>query len=101
MGKLQKEDTSNNLTAQEIKNNITELYSLKHMGKSIRELTEKSRICRDKAQKGVINLDSNTDTVEEQYKKTLDSGYHLHRTLSNADKDHQSVSRNSRVSDFI
>ncbi|KAJ3655980.1 hypothetical protein Zmor_015087 [Zophobas morio] len=95
--KFQKEAASSNLTAQEIQNSITELYSLKHMGKSIRELTEKSWICRDKAQKKRsksrkdLNTDSQQASQDDLQKITL-AADDMQTELANSEdgsKEHQ------------
>ncbi|KAJ3655988.1 hypothetical protein Zmor_015094 [Zophobas morio] len=45
---VQAGETSNDLRLQGIKDSISELYTLKHMGKKIQELIEKSSTCRQK-----------------------------------------------------
>ncbi|XP_063922391.1 uncharacterized protein LOC135136866 isoform X2 [Zophobas morio] len=76
---------SSHLTLEEIKNSVTELYNLKHMGKKIQELIKKSSNSRRKERQKKFRC-----TVEQEIildKATVEDNDH---------KGHQSVSRNPK-----
>mgnify|MGYP005983560485 FL=1 len=69
--KFQNEARSRELTLQTIMNCISRLYRLKHMGKTIQQLTQTSSICRYEEAQENFSLDETI--AEDQYQKTDDS----------------------------